>query len=297
MKLELAHLLQPRVLVEFAQDNLWDRLPWALLALGVIFGGFLVIWAIRLLLSYFFIPKYRERYVLIREEKSGKKYFAPTRRMRWGSFVHLILETFFIVSIVIVLWIAAHIAGFNFWTSTIVLGFIGSAGVYIFGGGLQNFGSGFIVFLTDKVEEGWYISVCAYKGRVIEIHPLYVEIETRDEKTGGAIHHQIPMLLMLTTVVSRFYYEEYCAPILTRKDDPTSHLTGDESDILIDMGGIKEAQPAPLSEQVGYEVLDAQWNGVHQRPGVGGTLSEYSGRGATAKIEHQPYQQKRKKGQ
>lgn len=97
MKLELAHLLQPRVLVEFAHDHLWDRLPWALLALGVIFGGGLVIWIIKLILSRIFLPKYRERYVLIWEGNSGKRYYAPTQRRRWGSFAHLVLETFFFV--------------------------------------------------------------------------------------------------------------------------------------------------------------------------------------------------------
>lgn len=295
MKLELEHLLRPRVLVEFAGDELWDRLPWALLAIGVIIGGAFVVWLIKLLLSYIFIPKYRERYVLIREDKPKSKsggvennakptqYFAPTRRMRWGSFAHLILETFFFIAIVLVLWIGAHVAGFNFWTSSIVLGFMGTAVVYIFTAGLQNIGAGYMIFLTDKIEEGWYISVDQYKGRIIEIHPLYVEIESRDSTTGGAIHHQIPMLRMLTSVVSRFYHEEYYAPILTRKDDPTQHLLGgDQSDVLVDVGsgGVKISS---VSDADYVTVLPKEREPTHRQ--------------RNGKIQHQPYPRKIKKGQ
>ena len=298
MKLELAHLLQPRVLVEFAQDHLWDRLPWALLALGVVFGGALVIWIIKLILSRIFIPKYRERYVLLREEKSGEKFYTPTRRMRWGSFAHLMLETFFFVSIVIVLWIAAHIAGFNFWTSSLVGVGLGAVGTYIFGAALQNIGAGYFVFLTDKVEEGWFISVGQYKGRIIEIHPLYVEIEAKDPVTKGALHHQIPMIMLLSTVVTRYYYEEYYAPILSRKDDPTAHLVGTDPDLLLESAPSDTRVPVQEPTVVvgrGTEPTRYDGRDVHRRGGP--LLPGIQVRENNSKIEHRSHEKRSKKGQ
>jgi len=278
MELELYHLLQPRILIEYAEDHLWDRLPWALLALGVVFGGLFVIYIVKMLLGLCMLPrKYHERYVLIRvDDGSGKKFYAPSMRRRWGSFAHLMLETFFFVGIVITLWIAAHIAGFNFWTSSLVGIGLGLVGTYIFGSALQNIGAGYFVFLTDKVEEGWCISVAGVKGRITEIHPLYIEIESRDPKTGGALHHQVPMIMILTAVVTRDFNMEYNAPLLTRTDDPTMHLTGNKRDFLVDVS----PEPPMDEANVAYQLKS-------QQPRTTNTTSAFGTLNRTINHHHQ----------
>ena len=113
----------PRVLQEYNFDHLWDRLPWALLAIGVVLGGFLVMFLLKKLAALVCLPrKYREKFVLTESYSmaNGKRelVFRASTRKRWGSVAHLLLETFFFVGIVIVLWVGAHVAGFNFWTSS-----------------------------------------------------------------------------------------------------------------------------------------------------------------------------------
>jgi len=218
-------LLQPRVLARFAHDQLWERLPWALLSLAVVIVGFAAVYFAKLLLKMCCLSaKYREKYVLVKR-RGNHKVFVATTRKRWGSVAHLMLETFFFVGVVIVLWIGAHVAGFNFWTSSFVGVGIGLVGTYIFGTALQNIGAGYFVFLTDKIEEGWYIKVAGVEGRVIEIHPLYVEIENH-AKSGGALHHQVPMVHILTSVLTRDFNAEYSMRSTTAIN-PNDHLTGE----------------------------------------------------------------------
>lgn len=209
-KLTFKHLISPKLLIKFGVDNAFESLPYSLLALGIAVGGVFVIWLMKLIFTSCCLhPKYRERWVTIR----GR--LEPIRHKRLQSVIHLVLESFFFVGIVIVLWIAAAVAGFNFWTSSLVGIAIGAVFTYMFGGALQQIGAGYFIYLTDKIEEGYYIEVNGVEGRVTELHPLYAEMESIDKVTKGVIHTQVPMLSLITSIVKRNFHKELTIPRLS----------------------------------------------------------------------------------
>ena len=170
-----------RIVVEFANDHLFERLPWALLSIGIFLGGCVVLFIFKRIMRCICLsPKYRNRYV-----RAGvHKNLDGTTNVTWklethhpmGSFWHLFIEVFFIIALVITIWIAAHVAGFNFWTSSLMgvgLGLVGTymvsvffptrakarsavASIYspffffYFGQALHALGSGIFVYIPNK---------------------------------------------------------------------------------------------------------------------------------------------------
>ena len=61
-------------------------------------------------------------------------------------------------------------------------------------------------------EEGQYIKVGGVEGRITELHPLYAELEYLDQESGGIEHIQVPMTMLLTTIVKRNFVKEAQMP-------------------------------------------------------------------------------------
>ena len=111
------------------------------------------------------------------------------------------------------------------------------------------------------------------------------------------MHHQVPMLLILTAIVTRDFHMEYNAPLLTRSDDPTLHLTGNKREILLDI-----APGPPMDEgnvQQAVTMMQPSISQPHYRQsggGGGGSRSRLplNGDAESVKIVHQSYNQRRK---
>jgi small-conductance mechanosensitive channel len=198
------HLTNPRMLIEFASDQVWERLPQSLLAMAVLCGGLIMWWLIKYILLKAFVSRHLIRLKAIRD---GRFYFGYERKRTAGSVKHVIVETIFIAGIVIIFWVAAHVAGFNFWTNAITLSAIGLVATYMFGMALQNMGASYFLYLSDKVEEAWYIEVGSGGGRlegyVVAIHPLFTDLDYFDVKRGIVRSLQIPNSMLITSPVYR----------------------------------------------------------------------------------------------
>lgn len=148
-----------QIVVDFNNDHLFERLPWALLAIGIFLGGCIVLFFFKKLFRCCCLhPRYRSRWVrrgVRTDPHTGKKYgeWVPERHHPMGSFKHLFIEVLFLVLLVLVIWVAAHVAGFNFWTSSLVGVGLGLVGTYMFGAAIQALGSGIFVYITNKVKK------------------------------------------------------------------------------------------------------------------------------------------------
>ena len=120
------------------------------------------------------------------------------------------------------LWIAAQTAGFNFWTVVLGYGILSLIGTYAFGGMLRDIGAFFLLSLTDKIEDGYYIEVVGLgvEGRITAIHWLWVEVEYINPKTENVVEIQIPTgFIMMNVIKRKFSYEK---GMINYKDkDPT----------------------------------------------------------------------------
>ena len=211
---------------------MFERLPWALLAIGIALGGIIVLWIFKSLLKCCCLPrKYRDKYVLFEEtDNDGKKkpIWVKTTGKPWNSVKHLFLEVAFFIATAIVLWIASAVAGFNFWTSSIVGVGLGLVGTYVFGTPLRTLGSSIFVYSKDLVEEGFYIQIENVEGRVVELHPLGAELEAIDRTTGAAMMVHVPMDKFLTEIWVRKYREEKLLPATSiHPDEVIDRFTGE----------------------------------------------------------------------
>ena len=201
------------IVVEFTNDHMFERLPWALLSIGIFIGGCVILFFMKRMFSCCCLhPKYRHNWVLRRTHK------LPNGRVQgeWiqeshhpmGSFKHLFIEVFFLICLVLIIWVSAHVAGFSFWSSSLVGVGLGLVGTYMFGAAIQALGSGIFIYMTNKIEENFYIEVDGVEGMVRELHPLYAELEYKDKESGGMVYIQVPMNRLLTSIVKRNFSKE-----------------------------------------------------------------------------------------
>ena len=205
MPITFEHLVNPRLLIEYASNNMWDMLPQSLLAMAVLLGGLIVWWIFKYIITRIWITK--QTSVRLKSIQNGQFIFGTEVKRTGGSIKNVILETIFIVGVVIIFWVAAHVAGFNFWTNTLVLSSIGLVATYMFGPALQNMGATYFLYLSDKVEEKTYIEVGVGPGKiegyVLAIHPLYADLDYFDETSSTVRHRQVPTTMLLSLTVDR----------------------------------------------------------------------------------------------
>jgi small-conductance mechanosensitive channel len=127
-------------------------------------------------------------------------------------------------------WIAAQAAGFNFWTVVLGYGILSLVAANAFGQTLRDMGAFFLIALTDKIEDDWYIDVMGTgaQGRVDAIHMLWVELSVRDAEKN-LIKVFVPTSVIMSNIVRRILKLEAATdaldgqpPITTKQKPPLS---------------------------------------------------------------------------
>lgn len=250
--LTLWHLINPRLLVEFTGPTVWERLPWALLAFGTAIGGLIVVYVlVKVILGYCCLPsKYNDRLVWSGTNEQGKDVYKRETRNTSGSYKHVILETLFFVGCFIVLWIASFVAGFNLMSSSLMSIGIGLVATYMFGVVIQNMGSGYWVYVTDKFEEFQYVRSATnplVHGLINEMHPMFVILQQEKEEGGGLLEIQVPM----TDMLSGTWIRDFAAEAKARRwrmEMDRKELENDgylEEDIEAIYNNVDEGLPLP----------------------------------------------------
>lgn len=215
--LTLYHLIHPRELISRLYDypELWHRLPWALLAFGVAVGGIIFVYLFKSILACGLPHRYNESYVLS-GRKNGKHRYVRRRTHNSRSYYRVFLETFFIVGVFLVIWIACWVAGFNFLSSPLMSVGMGLIGSYMFGVAIQQFGSGYWVNVEAMVAEEQYLRFPLLgpeaHGRVTEIHPFFILLQRLNAKGTGLEDIKISMSDVMTQTMVRDYEEEAKVP-------------------------------------------------------------------------------------
>lgn len=196
----------PRIVVDYASDEFAKGLPWALAALGIGLGGVIVAWVLIKIAEWLTKSNSLERDIL--DKKTGKHYKASHRSQ--NNWIRLFFMSFAILALTFGFWIAAHTAGFNFWTVFLGYGIMSLVATYAFGTVLQNAGAFFLIAMTGKIEEEWWVEVMGLgaEGIIKAIHISWVELIYTHPETKERIQVDVPTSHFLTSVVKRYFSKE-----------------------------------------------------------------------------------------
>jgi len=215
-------LVSPRAMWSFTFEDAWTAIP-TLLAMGGLFIASIAALYIVKKFIFWMLTKFRRcgthnshKWLLKKEEMVGGKIKKKTwdqsekRTHRIFNIIHLVIETFFFVGIVAAALFACAVGDVNVWQSPVAISVIGIVITYIFGAGLQQAGSGYFFFMNNCMSPGeWWQQVGGgIRGRVSNITPFFVEFETKNPKTGGALLQRAPMTLVLGGIWERDYAAE-----------------------------------------------------------------------------------------
>lgn len=208
-------LISPRAMYEFTIMDAVGALPTLLAMAGVLIGCVLVLYLLKKLLEFILIPGERhQKYVLhtIEKKTDGKihKIWKKAEVHHIGSVLHLILETFFFVGLIVAALFAAAIGNVNIWESAIASVGIGIIGTYIFGPGLQQVGSGYFFFLNSAMSVGEYWELVGgggVGGRVCRITAFFVEFMALGPDGHGVLHRVSMTTIMSGNWIRNFYKE------------------------------------------------------------------------------------------
>lgn len=208
-------LASPRAVIEFTLGDAWNSLP-TLLAMGGFFVvGIFILLIGKRLLNWIFLGRYNHKYLLDRLRKdpsSGKPYTYWTKAPvhNYGTFMHLIITTFFLLGVGILGIFTAAIGGINLWSSPIASIGVGLIGTYVFGAGLQQIGSYYFVLWFGGMTYGeyWVLVGSPVEGRVSRITPFFIELENLDTESQSARTFRVSMVKVLNADWEHNYHKE-----------------------------------------------------------------------------------------
>lgn len=189
--------------ITFAQDQLGQTVPQALVVLGLGLAGVVVGWIILKLGECATRKEAHKRW-----ERENNEYKEKTTYRR-GAIVRVFSMLLAILSVLVGLTIGFNAAGFNFWTIAFGGGIVTLVATYSFNTPLQSVSSYLAISITEKVEEGWYMQVNGMnvEGRVTSIHVLWVELEYLDENQNLQ-EIQVPTTWFINYAVRRLFDKE-----------------------------------------------------------------------------------------
>lgn len=232
-------LLSPREVAEFTLGDAVGAIPTLLAASGI-FLACIIVWVVMKKLATWFLLREQQpkKYVLeASERKDGKliKKWAVAPIHRMGSIIHLAIETVFFVGLLLIALFAGSVAGINVWASAVGALAISVMGTYIFGGGLQQVGSGYCVFVMNSVsyDEYWVVTGTPAEGWVVRITPFFIELESADTANNGAARmFRVPMSTVLGGIMERNYHKEkYGTRVSVGKREDALALLPDSTDV------------------------------------------------------------------
>jgi len=210
----------PRAAVNIISEDFVENLPNVFIALGLGLAGIVVAWIFIKISECCTGTRISKRWK--RDREDTLRWKSTTNRSK-NSRIRFILLCFAIISAISGFWVAAHTAGFNFWTVVLGYGILTLVANSAFGGMLRDGGAFFLIALTDKIQEDWWIEVVGMgvAGRITAIHILWVEIEYLDTQ-GNMEEAHIPTAYIMANVIKRkFAMEKDTSPVV-RLDPATN---------------------------------------------------------------------------
>lgn len=198
----------PRVVKDSAFEYLADNWGKLFASLGICLGGIVVAWILIRLAEC-----YTRRQSTRRWDKDSRGLEKTKWKQKTGhssySLARLVAMLLGILAITIAFWIAANMAGFNFWSVVLGYGIISLIVTYAFGQPLRDGGAFLLIALTDKIEESWWVEIVGMgvEGRITAIHLFWVEIEYLDDN-GNMEEAHIPTGYIMSNVLKRKFYRE-----------------------------------------------------------------------------------------
>lgn len=182
-----------------------DNLPFLAASIGIAVGGLLIAYIVLWIAEKFTRSESSKRF---RRDHHGKGYYETNRKSR-HAWIRLISMCLACVIAIGAFWIAAQAAGFNFWTVILGYGILSLVAANAFGQTLRDMGAFFLIALTDKIEDDWYIDVLGTgaQGRVDAIHLLWVELSVRDAE-NNQIKLFVPTGVIMSNIVRRIFKME-----------------------------------------------------------------------------------------
>ena len=188
-----------RVQFDQSAENFAEILPWALLALGVWIVTWIVTWLCIKLGAWFVSCRQRQSgHVAMRWKRWRSQHSRPS-----FAVTRTVTMAFAVLVLIAGTWIAAHMAGFNLWTVFLGYGMVTLIMTYTFGPALQLIGAYFLISITDKIEEDFYVTFPGrgVEGRVTGIHVLWIELQYVDPVTKAICEIQVPTTDILTSTI------------------------------------------------------------------------------------------------
>lgn len=207
---KMIHTIRQVQQAVYSTAQFWEGLPYVSIMAGIFTGG-IVVW---------YLLYWGAEYVLLTEQR-GTRYVACGRNAdgstRWinpdtESLIDFIqhhlqvaLVTLFFAGMVFIVWIAASIAGFDPWASSLTAIGISAIATYVFSDPLRLAGCGYWILLMRRIRIGQYREVHGmgpqWGGFVRRIYLSHVEMETFDEETHSTVTVEVPTTTILNSAL------------------------------------------------------------------------------------------------
>jgi hypothetical protein len=181
-----------------------EELPWSVIGILIFIGTCIVVWGIIWIGSWALGKPITKKWT--RDSESYKK-----RTRRCGRSAGRLIIIVLAVGVGIIgFWIAASTAGVSFFSIVLSYGILGIVLTYSFGSGLQSSGAYFLIALTDKLSEDWYIEIIGtgIEGFVNTIGIIWVELEHLSPVTKELQIIHVPTLMIISSPLRRLFEKE-----------------------------------------------------------------------------------------
>mgnify|MGYP005990451797 CR=1 FL=1 len=216
-------LRDARQTVNIFASEFTDNIGAIFVSLAIALGGTVIAWILIKIGEWLTGSSSSKRWQYDKQLKDAGKWKETSTKSN-HSIIRLVTMGLAILIAISGLWVAAQTAGFNFWTVVLGYGMLSLVGTYAFGDMLRNLGAFFLLSLTDKIEDGYYIefSGIGVEGLVTAIHWLWIEVSYVNPKTDNVEEIQIPTIYVMSNIIRRKFAMEMNVVKITPNDSVSS---------------------------------------------------------------------------